>query len=1082
MAFYLYKECRLENLAGRFAAEVYDLPAAAPAGDDSAALLAGHTVIVHTRGMGEYLQQFLAEHSQIAANLQTIYLNSFINNLLGTLYGEKFYAALRRSNVQYMQREIMRRLCDKEFVQNQVPGLQKYVNGRNNPLKRWQLAGKIAGLFEDYQLFRAADPAKLFENDWDQSSWQKVLYYELFGEKTPGRDHFFRQFLTGKLTGEEIAKLPGELSVFGVGAMAPVFLDIFVRLAEYCRVNFFYLTVCDEYWEYQDSPRQVTCPAAWDTAEAGNPLLQTLGRQGRGFFSALMSHDVITGQLEADGFLAPDDYPAGSTMLEIMQYDIRHLFDRREVGENAASDLIGQVRHDLKNDNSIAIHNCHSLRRQLEVLHDELLKLIKSGVAPRDIIVMAPDINRCVPVIKSVFGSGALKDVYSIADVPPGDKMMALEVFRRALELASGRFEYSEVMAFMDLAMVSDLLKLPEGGMEHIARLLYDAGARWGFDGTTRQKFCKSDFPEFSWQHAIDRLLAGWANRQNSEIPVLPGGISSVEALEGGEIEAFARVVRMLENLAGLAAAVAKPATVSQWSEIFEKMLNDFFDNSNASATALTSLRGAVNELKIMAHDRCAPGLYPLNAAWEMLQDNLEDESVKGKFLRGRITFCRMTPMRSIPRKVVAVIDLNENTFPRRNNTVGFDLIAEAPLPGDRNLAVQDRYLLLEALLSARSNLLLFYQGQSPRDNQPMAPCAPLSEVAGYLSNAFGLTEFKHKVSGIDEVYYCSSSPCRSLAMDNYEALMVRRNSAEKVVRQDILPGVIQPLLLEGSISLDTLKSFFSCHSRFVARNQLGLYYQKDNEMTNDEIFELDNLGEWALNDLLVKMHLAERSDQQTLEYARRSNMLPPGSMGEKSFLQCAGKLPELPAEWKDILSTVERRPVSFKISADCCISGMVNMTPDGKNVIAYRWGGYDGRTALPAVLGTLLAAAGSGDMFAEVGAKMINLEHGEYVTRYIKPVSMQAAVVKLRELLAIASEPRDRVLALFEKSSALYKDMAAAGKKFCNAYYQYGDVFEPEVQAFFSKEDWKDPVFQEEFVFYAQKLYGDIEIGELSL
>ena len=59
MAFFLYKEYQLEKLAESFADNVYDRRQVGEITPEN--LLAAHTVIVQTRGMGEYLRQVLAE-------------------------------------------------------------------------------------------------------------------------------------------------------------------------------------------------------------------------------------------------------------------------------------------------------------------------------------------------------------------------------------------------------------------------------------------------------------------------------------------------------------------------------------------------------------------------------------------------------------------------------------------------------------------------------------------------------------------------------------------------------------------------------------------------------------------------------------------------------------------------------------------------------------------------------------------------------------------------------------------------------------------------------------------------------------
>ncbi|MBO5721969.1 MAG: exodeoxyribonuclease V subunit gamma, partial [Lentisphaeria bacterium] len=770
--FFLYREYQLERLAESFADNVYDRRQ--PGGTAPENLLSAHTVIVQTRGMGEYLRQVLAEKKQIAGNLQMPFVNSFINDMFRKIYGAEFRETEQRCDQKNVRKMLMRLFSSQEFIDQRVPELSKYISGVNAGLKRWQLAGKIADLFDQYQVYRFDRIDQLFSGN-AAGSWQRMLYNELFNEQAPGRDHFFRRFLTEDFSEGYTARLPSEISVFGVGALPPVYLNIFVKLARYIRVNFFYLTPCLEFWEHQLSRRERSRLNAWKITVSGNPILQALGRQGRGFFTALLANEEVPLEaLSSEDWAVCDDYPANSTMLEIMQYDILNLFDRRVLPENAAADdFIGRPRPDLKNDGSITLHSCHNIRRELEVLHDELLKLINSGIKPRDIIVMAPDISRCAPIIHAVFGSGPLQNVYSIADMLPDESVMVTETFKRILSVAAGRFEFSEVISLLDLPLISYSLGLQDGDLNKIAELLKECGVRWGYDAAMHGKFCQSEFEEFSWQMVFDRLLAGFAHRAkqglfSSSSVNLIGNISSVDALESSKIELFARIVRFMENLANLSENVNGYTTVKQWKKIFEKLLADFFKLDNFTRTALAPLRSAIDELDSTGD--YASGNYPLNAALEMLLDYCENNAAGSRFLRGRITFCRMVPMRSIPRDVVAVLDLNEKDFPRRGNESGFDLISLLPESGDRSATAQDRYLLLEALMSARKNLLLFYQGQSAVNNQECAASAPLNEIAEYLHNAFGLSAFKHKVSDTDPEYFKKDALFRSCSMESFLA------------------------------------------------------------------------------------------------------------------------------------------------------------------------------------------------------------------------------------------------------------------------------------------------------------------------
>lgn len=1085
MALKLYYDHKLELLAKLFAENVYSTVGT----DTSAAgLLQGHTVVVQTRGMAEYLRQYLANSFGIAANLEMPFLNSFVNRTLSTVYGSEYKSSAQRSDPEYMRCQLMTILCDEIALRKDLPELATYAYGENSELKRWQIAGAIAGVFDHYQLYRSCDKINdMFSKASPENRWQQVLYRKLFNDTTPGRDHYFQRFALEELKPEQRSKLPREITVFGVGAMPFEYLRFFVALARYCQVNFFYLTPCMEYWENQRSRKEVKKPAAWEVAESGNPVLQNLGRWGRSFFSCMLNHDEIVNQMEFSFDGGADDHPPESTMLEILQYDIRYLFDRRKIADNEPDFFIGNVRSDLKNDRSIAIHNCHSLRRELEVLHDELLKLIKDGTDPGSIIVMAPDIAACAPVIHSVFGNGELANVYSIADMPQAEYAMALTTFKNIISTANSRFEYSAVMSLLDMPLINSVLGFSAGELGKFGDFIYKAGARWGFNEAMHEKFCGSRFEEFSWQTAIDRLLAGFANRTgNDTATAITGNTKVMDALENSDIESFARLVRVLEKLAELARILEDKKDMIGWCKVFEDTLNDFFADDNTSRTALAPLRSALQKLNSEAGKGFLPGKYPLHAALQILEDHINNSVENGRFLRGKITFCRLMPMRSIPMDTVAVIELNEGSFPRKKPALGFDLLPLLPNPGDRSITAQDRYLLLEAVMAARKNLYFFYQGQDPRNGDEVPPCAPLSEIMSYLANAFELEEYKHKVSGISEVYYSAAAEYPSLNQENFLALKhlqdhLQNSSFGKTASPPVdLKSLYTPWQIQNEVTIKALADFFADPASWFLKKRFNYSGTGDDELavSDDELWSLNALDRYSLNTLYMNMHNANADTEEIYQHANKSNLLPPGRSGRKEFDNTVKSLTDLPDFWQDAFRSMLRIPAVYR-SKDkgYIVSGMVNTSCDQKYVLVYNWSSYKSRHALHALLGalTLSAAAAAENRSAAVGAKLLNFDSKNgFEFRIIPPQETADAIAKLDELIALAGEEHYGPLPLFEKSSVYYRNPNMAKDKFMKS--EYSDVNQKAARNFFTPNMWFDEDFSREFNYYAAKLYSLIE------
>jgi exodeoxyribonuclease V gamma subunit len=85
--------------------------------------------------------------------------------------------------------------------------------------------------------------------------------------------------------------------------------------------------------------------------------------------------------------------------------------------------------------------------------------------------------------------------------------------------------------------------------------------------------------------------------------------------------------------------------------------------------------------------------------------------------------------MRSIPFRIVCVLGMNDADYPRRASQRDFDLMTTSFRPGDRSRREDDRYLFLEALLSARDKFYLSWQGNRATDNVDMPPSVVVSQL-----------------------------------------------------------------------------------------------------------------------------------------------------------------------------------------------------------------------------------------------------------------------------------------------------------------------------------------------------------------
>jgi exodeoxyribonuclease V gamma subunit len=101
---------------------------------------------------------------------------------------------------------------------------------------------------------------------------------------------------------------------------------------------------------------------------------------------------------------------------------------------------------------------------------------------------------------------------------------------------------------------------------------------------------------------------------------------------------------------------------------------------------------------------------------------------------------------------------MNMDAFPRESKTLSFDFMAKNPRIGDRSRRNDDKYLFLEAIISARNKFYISYVGQSIRDNARIAPSVLVSELMDYIEEGFGISEDQmvtlHRLQAFSPEYF----------------------------------------------------------------------------------------------------------------------------------------------------------------------------------------------------------------------------------------------------------------------------------------------------------------------------------------
>ncbi|HEX2520728.1 MAG TPA: exodeoxyribonuclease V subunit gamma, partial [Terriglobia bacterium] len=615
----------------------------------------------------------------------------------------------------------------------------------------------------------------------------------------------------------------------------------------------------------------------------------------------------------------------------------------------------------------LQIHSCHSPMREIEVLHDQLLALFDAepNLQPNDILVMTPDIETYVPYITAVFDGQHRQHnriPFSISDRTQLGSNPVVRAFFKLLELGTSRLLAPAVMDLLDLPFVQRRFGLKPEERDLLERWVGETRISWGIDGDDRARQGVPPFEENSWRAGLDRLLLGYA--LPSEDATLFEGILAFNEVEGSSGQALGRFVQFAEALFEMARDLRRPRTLSEWSESLIEWMNRFLESDEDGEQEFQSLRTGLKHLADVQRLSHHESPVELEVARYVLEAYLKPSEPAVGFLMGGVTFCAMLPMRSIPFQVIALVGMGNRAFPRAQRPVGFDLIASQPRPGDRSAREEDRYLFLEAILSARQKLYISYVGQSIKDNTEIPPSVVVSELIEAVDQGFkqgagrdGILDhiiIRHKLQAFSPSYFEGQTGLFSYSEENLNALKAREfgrireseasadlRCAEQVLHRGSLGSssppdkVDAPLHLQvpvckpfvaisigeppeefRKIDLAELRRFYRNPTAYFLKRRLGLRLEEDKELADGrEPFAIHALDAYGLEQELVNRKLAGESLTEAYAAVRRCGFLPAGAAGELVFQDAVASVENFVDSLLPLIQGEPLAPVDFDLT-----------------------------------------------------------------------------------------------------------------------------------------------------------------------
>ncbi|WP_022966764.1 exodeoxyribonuclease V subunit gamma [Denitrificimonas caeni] len=904
--------------------------------------LENEIILVQSNGIAQWLKLALAadDGCGIAAGLDVGLPARFLWQTYRKVLGSETIAQSSPFDKEPLTWRLMR-LLPSVIDQPVFAPLQRFLSDDADLRKCYQLAERLADLFDQYQVYRSdwlkdwaegidqlrqldgqpSMSAEKAEGQTQTIAWQAELWRLLIADIGEDVMHSSRaavhpRFVAAMKNLEHVpAGLPPRIIVFGISSLPAQMVEALAAISRFSQVMLCVHNPCQYHWadivedkqllrhEYRRQGRKAGFPEVLSVEQLhqfAHPLLAAWGKQGRDYISLLDQYDELDSyqaQFKSHGQRV-DIFEEGQTqtLLQQLHNDILHL---RPLAETQATWPALNVE-----DQSLRFHIAHSAQREVEILHDQLLAHFNAdpSLKPRDIIVMVPNIDSYAASIQAVFGQYARDDLryipFTLADQAERSSEPLLIALDHLLALPESRLTVTDIMSLLDVPALRARFAIDETHLPILQRWLTGAGVRWGLSAEHRENFSvPQGLSQNTWDFGLQRMLLGYAMGDSDAF----AGIQPYDEVGGLDAALIGPFMQFLDALQALHQQLSTQHSYSDWREVFFALLEQFFlVEDDAQYLLMQRLRDGCEQWYALCEQAELTQALPLTVAREAWLSYIEADHLSQRFLAGSVNFCTLMPMRAIPFRMVCLLGMNDGDYPRVQAPLDFDLMGSDYRPGDRSRREDDRYLLLEALLSAREKLYISWVGRSVHDNSERPPSVLVAQLRDHLRSGWRMVDERpvlgalttvHPLQPFSQHYF---SGREHDAKQGSSALFTYAHEWAALHQTAVDASSLTELasfVPSSKISPQMLQRFLANPVQYFFNERLKVYFdQNELEVFEDEPFALDGLQRFSLqHELLTAGQHADSQANLTevlqlhSEKLQRSGALPMCAFGEQA-------------------------------------------------------------------------------------------------------------------------------------------------------------------------------------------------------
>jgi exodeoxyribonuclease V gamma subunit len=352
-------------------------------------------------------------------------------------------------------------------------------------------------------------------------------------------------------------------------------------------------------------------------------------------------------------------------------------------------------------------------------------------------------------------------------------------------------------------------------------------------------------------------------------------------ALSGLDAPLAAGLLGWIDAIEQTLPALQQDQTPAQWGQTLQALVERFFAPADdADERAIERLLVPLEAWLQSCEDAALDTPLPLEVVREHWLANISEAGLQQRFFGGGVQFGTLMPMRSIPFKVICLLGMNDGAYPRVQAARDFDLMASSWRAGDRSRREDDRYLFLEALLSARDKLYISWQGHSAADNSARPPSVLVAQLLDHVNACWSPARVPQAqpLQPFSKAYFEDGSGFQTYDADWASIQPVAQVEPGRVVTETIATEV-DLTKRPDSLTLADLQRLLRQPVEVFFRQRLQVEFDSLEELEQeDEPFALNHLQQHSAGAALLQAG----GHVQALRHLQASGSLPLAGFGKR--------------------------------------------------------------------------------------------------------------------------------------------------------------------------------------------------------